>query len=653
MARISVFSLKNLLFFFVLFVLIFLGETKQPAVDVVGVGGVIAIVLYATYSLKKQRELPRGQTVAWAGLLVYLAVRSVFSDDIGYSVFTTVRYLEAFLLFKTIYCFFDLKDIKPFVDCLLGFCTVSLAAAIMWTCLPFLRGAIPHMNLLYPAYGHNHAVDILLFGLPAAIILAIQTQKNQYKILATVLLIGVIFSMSRAAMVLVGIFIIFLFGAYVVTKEFNRTRGALLLLFVFIAVSTIAVFYIGENNLLSRAGIDLQKSSLFLDSRYGYYQQAFAAIRERPFFGSGPGTFYLQSLRLQSVPQTYSWFAHNFYLEQFVELGAVGCALLLFVFGGTARLVLRGLKTRKSSIYNVALAAGIGLSLIYGFFDISLNFLVIWLLCWACVAVISLPDTSIHINKHNKTASLMSVISLVLIGAFYCVVISTYIVPNGLYTGFLDVYYTVDLIKNEKNTNLILAATTLHKKNPDVLLAAKKYKEAYFNNPQSTSLFIDYYSSLIKNNNTEESAGLFSRLITNYVSDQNLRSRLLIDVKNPTATVPYTEQSISFFGVPTNMKEGLSKILYYFGLHVISQNPQMTKDFWEAARDLSPQWGHFHVELASLYQQYFHDNNKAAEILTGCMYYVSPRVQCENALQYGIPAVGSLENVIKFIPKKM
>lgn len=236
---------------------------------------------------------------------------------------------------------------------------------------------------------------------------------------------------------------------------------------------------------------------------------------------------------------------------------------------------------------------------------------------------------------------------------FYCVVISAYIVPKGLYTGLFDVYYAVDLIKNENNANLILAATTLHRKNPDVLLAAKKYKEAYFNNPQDSSLFNDYYSSLAKNNNTQESASLFSWLITNYIPDRNFRNRLLTDIHNPAVSLPYTEQSVIFFGTPTNMQEGLSKILYYFGLQTISQDPQITKDFWEAARDLSPQWGHFHIELAGLYQQYFQDNDKATDVLKGCMQYVSSREQCANALQYGIPAVGSLEKKIEYIPKRM
>lgn len=412
MARTSVFSLKNFLFFFVLFILIFLGETKQPAVDVVGAGGVIAIVLYAKYYLKKQRELSRVQTVAWTGLLLYLVIRSIFSDDIGYSVFTTVRYIGAFFIYQTFYCYFDLKDIKPFVHYLLGFCVISLITAVVWTCFPFLQNAVPRMNLLYPAYGHNHVVDILLFGLPAAIILAIHTSKNQYKILATVLLIGVIFSMSRAAMALVGVFVIVLFGFCVITKKINHTYRVLCMLSGLIAVSTIAVFYIGENNLLSHIGIELRKSSVFLDSRYGYYQQAIAAIRERPFFGSGPGTFYLQSLRLQRLPQTYSWFAHNFYLEQLVELGVVGCALLLFVFGSVARLVRQGLKAQKNNIYSIVLTAGIGLSLIYGFFDISLNFLVVWLLCWACLGILNIADGSLQTKKHNVLTSMIRAISL-------------------------------------------------------------------------------------------------------------------------------------------------------------------------------------------------------------------------------------------------
>jgi O-antigen ligase len=388
MARTGVFSLKFLLFFFVLFILIFLGETKQPAVDVVGAGGVMAVVLYAKYYLKKQRELSRVQTVVWAGLLLYLVLRSVFSDDIGYSVYTTIRHVEAFLVYWTFFCFFDQKDIRQFVHYLLGFCVISLTTAVVLTYSTFLQYLIPRMNLLYPAYGHNHVVDILLFGFPTAVILATHTQKIQYKILATVLLLGIVFSMSRAAMVITGLFIISSLGVYVVTKKFNRTHLLLVAALGFVAVSTIAAFYIVENNLLPHAGLELRKSSVFIDSRYGYYQQAITAISQKPLFGWGPGTFSLESLRFQATPLTYSWFAHNYYLEQLVELGSVGCVLLAFVFGTSLYYVLRAVKDKRKNVYVVSLAAATGLSLLYGFIDISLNFLVVWLLCFACMGIV-------------------------------------------------------------------------------------------------------------------------------------------------------------------------------------------------------------------------------------------------------------------------
>jgi O-antigen ligase len=649
MIRIRTFTQKGVLLFFILFILLFLGESKQPAVDVVGAAGVLVIVLYAKYYLKKIREIPRAQAIAWAGLLCYVIVRSVFSDDIGYSVFASVRYIEAFLIYRTFYCFFDVNDVKPLVHALAGFCVVSLLTAVVFTIFPTLQGAIPRMNLLYPAYGHNHIIDILLFGFPAILFLALRTRKKLYIILTAILLIGIIFSLARAAMVLVGLYVLAIIGFFIIKKASYRTYAPLCLLFVVIALSLAAVFYVGENNILSHSVLEIRKSSVYVDTRYGYYKQAIAAISERPFFGSGPGTFYLESLRFQSWPLTYSWFAHNFYLEQLVELGVVGCAFLALVFFVVVYRPFRALNVKKDNIYSIAIAAGAGVSALYGFIDISLNFLVVWLLWWACIGLIG--GTVFPTTKGGRSVlpGVLSAASCIIVLFFYCIVLSTYIFPKGFYAGFLDVYYAVDLIKNENNANVILVATTLHRRNPDVLLAAKRYKEAFYNNPQNIAVFKEYFSYLVKDNKTNELTELFGLLIRTYMADSHKSEDVYTRLKNFSAENTYSSKDVDFFGNPTNIKEGLSKMLYYFGLRMISQNPQTTRIFWESAKEITPELGHYYVELSSLYYAQ-NDVDAAKKILNDCEKYYYPKKQC---VQTPWPplAPGSLQEKIQAFPK--
>ena len=73
------------------------------------------------------------------------------------------------------------------------------------------------------------------------------------------------------------------------------------------------------------------KPSVPSDNRLEYWRQAIEAIKERPLFGSGPGTFYLLSRRLQSAPNSWSWFAHSFPLQTAAETGLVGLSIFLFL----------------------------------------------------------------------------------------------------------------------------------------------------------------------------------------------------------------------------------------------------------------------------------------------------------------------------------
>ena len=96
------------------------------------------------------------------------------------------------------------------------------------------------------------------------------------------------------------------------------------------------------------------KPSVPSDNRLEYWRQAIEAIKERPLFGSGPRTFYLLSRRLQSAPNSWSWFAHSFPLQTAAETGLVGLSIFLFLICVLFRgswVPDEGQKTIKADVY--------------------------------------------------------------------------------------------------------------------------------------------------------------------------------------------------------------------------------------------------------------------------------------------------------------
>ncbi|MEK7499762.1 MAG: O-antigen ligase family protein, partial [Patescibacteria group bacterium] len=129
------------------------------------------------------------------------------------------------------------------------------------------------------------------------------------------------------------------------------------------------------------------------DNRLKYWKQAAMAIGERPWFGSGPGTFYLQSLRLQVSSSSFSWFAHSFPLQSIVELGILGSLLLFVLIGLQIRAAVkiiceRVIQVNESHRFVQSLAWGVLLSFLYSFYEFNLDYLVLWLLFWAACGLV-------------------------------------------------------------------------------------------------------------------------------------------------------------------------------------------------------------------------------------------------------------------------
>jgi O-antigen ligase len=85
----------------------------------------------------------------------------------------------------------------------------------------------------------------------------------------------------------------------------------------------------------------------FGHGRISYWTAAFDAWKQRPWLGSGAGTFFAASASFQAINDG-TIFAHNLPLELAVELGIPGLLASLLLYGIAARTVVRAIKAPGS-----------------------------------------------------------------------------------------------------------------------------------------------------------------------------------------------------------------------------------------------------------------------------------------------------------------
>ena len=379
-------------FFGFFLVSLFLGDGKQPFVDVFWALGILALyaLRYARLGRLSLRPLPRTVSWVWTLLLVYFAGRTLFSDSVAYSVTATVRLIEGYLLYVYFYTITSEDTMKVFVKGLIATGLIAIGASWILLLFPKLAEFLPFMNLLYANYGHNHLADLLLPIFPL-VLATIHDSRNPNSfdsgnlrnlgwVVLSIYIFGMILTFARGAWVILVLYLLlqFVLRRHALDKRLMVGIACLfLVLFGALAIISVKFDSLREGKSSNALIRQIIKRPLTEDSRWGYWKQAAKAIAERPFFGSGPGTFYLQSKRLQEAPQTYSWFSHSFPLETMVEVGLVGAVLMAFV-------LVRSL--RRS--YGSPLFASACLILAYSFFEFNVSYLSIWLLFWSMMGFV-------------------------------------------------------------------------------------------------------------------------------------------------------------------------------------------------------------------------------------------------------------------------
>lgn len=623
-----------------LFLLLFVGEGKHSIVDLVGLAGILSLSFVSIYT-KKVSPPERGISLSWSLLLLYLGIVLPFSDSFGFSLYASLRYVLAFLVFSI----FSSTSVSLLIykKCLFAVIVFAVLVSLFLPALVSWRGWIPEMNMIYKTYGHHHVAFVILFGLPF-ILPGPGKRFTLYQGVVAVVLFGFLLGTWARGACLVGA----LYFSYRVFRGVKPGKirwvlvGAVLLLMLFVLMVTV----------VQKQGYGLsvyapKKSQSILEPRLSYWTQGVKAITIKPFFGSGLGTFSIQSLRHQERPLTYSWFAHSFIVQTVVEIGFMGLALLFFLFATFYRSSQRAHANAELR----PVVDAVVITFLYSLIEFNLDYMIVWLLLWSALGVIvsgSRSHQSVSAKKTGKNNLFLLVFGIALASYSLFVISevaqyavrsfgrSEFFLPYNsqrslLYLDSLEGRAEISdesiqrvLFFHGNNSEVLFAAADLYKKKREDL-ALSLYRRALANDPQRSSYLTVYLAHLSETQ--QGSVGNEVLAVIFLGMPKALRPQVMA-LEDSSEAIDESFRQVYSDAIPP-LNEGYVSLLYQLGLVLLNSRPDLTERLWILARDAYPDLAHGHIELASYYLFIAKDEQRAQEILTHCQRYISAKAQCE------------------------
>lgn len=644
---------------------LFLGDGKQAFVEVYMGVGILCAYGLLWYRKIPLAPLPRTIGFLWIATIGYFIIRTIFSDSVGYSISTTIRMIEAYLVFSLFYSFATTKTQEWMWKFLLFLCFSAGCVFIFFLIVPSLATFLPTMNLLYSSGRHNHLADLLLFVLPG-VTFAFSRRKDRAASLLFLFFMGIFFlTFARGAWILhSGFLLVYVFFSH----QLSQKRKAMLLVAGGVFVVFFLIVTLGFSfPLLKDSWIIKQttRTPIVQEARFEYWRQAAVAIKERPWFGGGPGTFYLQSVRLQVAPRSYSWFAHSFPLQLLVELGVIGFIPLLFLVVILARhvfLVFFG-ANRHTSIVQESLVWGALLTFAYSGYEFNLDYLVVWIVLCATIAVLLKPD-------RQQGGRIVEIWCFVLLFVFVFLSFVSFVVDGVGYkkeSVLLAPYYSQRALV-EDSSGMIVTPGSLrfyeffHAKEPDVLGAIANSKQA----KKETVDVEEYFKKSIR---LDPKNRLFYQNYLTFLLETNQQAEFLITLSEMAESLLQTKAFVPKVSLPMpdsllrsvvdaisktdDVSLGFAKAYYLIGLEYMDIQPNLTRSAWSVSTMLSPTWSYFYIERASLEKYVFHNNALARDLLVvECVAYPSPRKLCQQVSRGNLSLPGYYLEHIKAAPSK-
>jgi len=178
----------------------------------------------------------------------------------------------------------------------------------------YAKGRV-HGTVVYP----NALAGLIILLLPGSLVLAVARTRNLRPWIRTGVVLLALF-LGFGGLYWTGSKLGWLVGlglGGVWLMSFDWPRRLKVVLVVSVAVGGLGLFAWRFQNYFA----DGAKS---VGARFDYWRAAAEIFKERPFLGTGPGTFQRPYAQMKSPESEMARLAHNDYLEQFSDSGLIG-----------------------------------------------------------------------------------------------------------------------------------------------------------------------------------------------------------------------------------------------------------------------------------------------------------------------------------------
>lgn len=636
-----------------LVVMLFLGDGKYTYVDLVSYAGTFCLAFWVAVSRRRFESLPKQIFLFWVATLLYFFVHIFFSGSAEYSLQIFLRYAVAFVLFAT---FFGVGISERSLEvALLGFAIFSVFTAFCGLFTPALKHVLPGMNLIYLVYGHNALAYILVYIAPLVLRPAVQRLSPMRLGALLVYCAIVFFTFAR------GVWL--LFSIYFVYVQITRTgvreplkRPILAIIACLFFIGTIFPFgnYITSKRL---AGAYIPKKENLSESRVKYWEQAWRGFTSSPIVGTGPGTFYFQSLKYQKSADSNSWFAHNYFLQTLSETGVVGAIILL----GTFTVILKEVfKRRNQAGQVIPLIEGAMLTMGLGLYSTNLDFIIIWMMFWASLGAVLGRAKNIGVQASaNRDSGFQQrffySVSGILLFCYFASVLAIgikIIFPSSqvtVYTSVLNSEAAIGVINQQGqipsiSKSWLKIAVVIHNNNPVVMRALAKYyiREGQLGmarkmaegsmmvdpkNIASHAIYTEVLEALGLRRGFIEDAQLLSSKFLSEKDRDNVSQGLLWYA--PRLSRELSNKRINYDAYTSSqVSEVLARLFYIFGDSLQNDNPEGVLYWWRLAAKADPGVSYYWADLAR-YLSIIGRSQESMQALTTCQKYKDAKHHCD------------------------
>ncbi len=632
------------MFFGLLFLGLFLGDGKQPVVDVYGATAVMILWIFRLITKGKMRPLPLIIARAWALVWFVALVSTMTSSDIGHSLSWLVRLASGFLVYMVFYSGGP-GILETFSRSALWFVLMAAGASIFAAYTPLASMVkLPTMNLVAKTFGHNHVANILVFAAPLVWEYARRAKHWVARVVVLLYYVAaLVLTWARGAWFIVGLF--------VCISGWREKKKPVFILALVVAAALFALTFIPVR----------QRTFSY---RLEYWRQALTGIHDYPLLGYGPGTFSLLSEKEQADTQMWSWFAHSAPLQIGAEMGLMGLGAFVWL----VVVHVRFLRRLRPADGGTPLVRGVFLLGAYAMVEFVLDHFIVWLLFWAAVGVCLSADKT-HEDRKKDAFVFPIVLFLAL---FYISWVGANIVSlttkRADLSFIISPYDVTNTLLYIKDPNVVhsrvfdIVVLTLHRRNPEVLFAyagyaaekgwlgqaATMYERAVSFDPHNESYTKTTLDFLVEKGADEILPATVQRFCT-LLSERPCAlptNRLFAERFRVHWRYTATDKVTSF-------RERLQKTLYLAGLDIYEEDPEFTRALWKSTISLQPQWGYYHVELAALEYYVFNDASAAQTALFYCQTFTYTREWCATFVVdvARLPPVGTHKVNILAIPE--